>query len=69
MTQNTEPLVTLAGPSEHKDVTDLSTGLRFIEGKATNVPLSLAEEVARTRQGYFIEGAHKAPRVRRHDSD
>jgi hypothetical protein len=50
-----EPLVTLAGPFDHGDVMDLATGLRFISGKAVGVPLSVAEEIASQRRGYYVE--------------
>jgi hypothetical protein len=50
-----EPLVTLCGPFDHGDVEDLATGLRFIRGRASGVPLSKAQEIASRRQGYFIE--------------
>jgi len=50
-----EPLVTLCGPFDHGDVQDLATGLRFIGGKASGVPLSVAEEIANRRRGFYIE--------------
>ena len=50
-----EPLVTLAGPSDHTDFTDLATGLRFIAGRAEGVPLSTAHEIAGRRRGYYVE--------------
>jgi hypothetical protein len=50
-----EPLVTIVGPPEHKDLVDLASGLRFVEGRAIGVPLSLAEEVIKGRRGYLIE--------------
>jgi hypothetical protein len=53
--QSREPLVTLCGPVDHPDVVDLASGLRFLQGKATGVPLSVAEEIASRRRGFFIE--------------
>jgi hypothetical protein len=53
--QPTEPLVTLAGPFDHRDVEDGATGLRFVGGKAVGVPLSVAREIADRRRGYYIE--------------
>ncbi len=50
-----EPLVTLVRPFHHRDVMDLATGLRFVGGKAVGVPLSVAEEIANRRRGYYIE--------------
>jgi len=43
----------IAGPPDHKDVFDVATGLRFVEGRAL-APLSLAQKIARERRGYFV---------------
>jgi hypothetical protein len=52
-----EPMVFVTGPPEHKDIVDLATGLRFVEGKSTErIPLSKARELFGNRQGYYIEG-------------
>ena len=54
MTDKTkEPVVMVAGPPDHKDVFDVATGLRFVEGRAL-APLSLAQKIARERRGYFV---------------
>jgi hypothetical protein len=60
-----EPLVTVAGPFDHGDVMDLATGLRFVGGKAAEVPLSMAQDIVNRRQGYFIETT-LTRRLRRH---
>jgi hypothetical protein len=58
MTEASEPLVDVVGPIAHADITDLATGLRFIQGRATGVPLSVAQEAVKDRRGYFIEGTY-----------
>ena len=52
-----EELVTLAKPADEKDVTYFSEvgPLRFIEGKAHGVPLSVAGKLAAGRPGWTIE--------------
>jgi hypothetical protein len=52
-----EPTVTLVGPGDHLDVFDVGTGLRFVQGEAKDVPLSVAEKIERERRGYYIQGA------------
>jgi hypothetical protein len=50
-----ERRVTLVGPTEHGDVLDLETGLRFLHGRSVGVPISVAQKVVDTRRGYYIE--------------
>jgi hypothetical protein len=60
-TKNTETvdeeLVTVAKPGEEKDVTYLSEAgpIRFSEGKAYGVSLSVARKLADGRPGWTIE--------------
>ncbi len=59
-----EELVTVAGPADHKDVVYFSEAgpIRFVEGKAHWVPLSVAEKIA-NRPGWVIESAPKRRKV------
>ena len=59
-----EELVTIARPADVKDTTYYSEAgpLRFLEGRAHGVPLSVARKVAAGRPGWTIE---PAPRPRR----
>jgi len=52
--QPKEPLVSVIGPADHKDIFDVQSGLRFHEGIARGVPLELAEKLVRERKGYEI---------------
>ncbi len=58
-----EELVTLAKPADEKDTIYLSAvgPLRFVEGKAHRVPLSVARKLADGRPGWTIE---PAPRLK-----
>ena len=53
----TEALVTVAKPGDEKDVTYLSEvgEVRFVEGKAHGVPLSVARKLANGRVGWVVE--------------
>ena len=57
-----EPRVSVVGPSDLVDVYDVATGLRFVQGMARDVPLSLAKEIERTRRGYYIQGSLRTSR-------
>ncbi len=52
-----EELVTVCKPGDEKDVTYLSEvgPIRFVEGKAYGVPLSVARKLAGGRPGWTIE--------------
>ena len=53
-----EPTVTLAANGvDHKDVFDVALGLRFHEGVARDVPLSVAVRIVNEHRGYHIPGA------------
>ena len=48
-----EPRVRVQGPAEVYDFTDAATGVRFVQGRAEKVPLSVARKLAQ-RKGYAI---------------
>ncbi len=50
-----EERVVLISPNPHANVTD-SNGLTFVDGRAEDVPLSLARKYAADFTGYTIEG-------------
>jgi hypothetical protein len=52
-----EELVTVAGPADQRDVTYVSEAgpIRFLEGRAYGVPLSVARKLAEGRPGWTIE--------------
>jgi hypothetical protein len=49
-----EEKVTLVGPWDHDDTWDFYLNKRFIRGKATGVPRSVAEKIVKERRGYHI---------------
>jgi hypothetical protein len=50
---NEKTRVTVQGPADVYDYVDASTGTRFVQGYARDVPLSVARELAK-RKGYEI---------------
>jgi hypothetical protein len=53
--EDMEELVTLVGPWDHDDTWDFYLNKRVIRGKATGVPLSVAEKIVKERRGYYIQ--------------
>lgn len=50
-----EDTVTLVGPNDKANVTD-ANGVKFVNGKAEDVPQSLAERYVADLDGYSIQG-------------
>ena len=49
MNEPKEERVTVVGPADVCDFTDASTGVRFVQGRAENVPMSVARVLAKRK--------------------